>query len=93
MYSPDKMARRGAPCLAQLEARVAEIDAQIIGRTQPATHPLRTFQEGGLDCSVSVVFYDDQHVRKRTCLLRRGLADFDLVASNAGTPLAFPQGC
>jgi hypothetical protein len=33
-YSPDKMAQHGAPYLAQLEARVAEIDAQIVERMQ-----------------------------------------------------------
>lgn len=31
-YSPDKMARHGTPYLTKLEARVAEIDAQIAKR-------------------------------------------------------------
>lgn len=31
-YSTDKMAQHGVPHLAKLEARVAEIDAQIAGR-------------------------------------------------------------
>jgi hypothetical protein len=31
-YSPEKMAKHGAPYLAKLEARVAEIDAEIAGR-------------------------------------------------------------
>lgn len=33
-YSPDKMAQYGAPYLAELEARVAEIDAEILERAQ-----------------------------------------------------------
>lgn len=31
-YSPEKMARHGAPYLAKLEARVAEVDAEIARR-------------------------------------------------------------
>ena len=31
-YSPDKMTQHGTPYLAKLEARVAEIDAQIATR-------------------------------------------------------------
>ena len=31
-YSPEKMAKHGAPFLAKLEARVAEVDAEIAGR-------------------------------------------------------------
>jgi hypothetical protein len=31
-YSPDKMAQHGTPYLAKLEARVAEVDAEIAGR-------------------------------------------------------------
>lgn len=31
-YSPEKMAKYGAPYLAKLEARVAEVDAEIASR-------------------------------------------------------------
>lgn len=32
-YSPEKMAKHGSPYLAKLEARVAEVDAEIADRT------------------------------------------------------------
>jgi len=34
-YSPEKMAQYGAPYLAMLESRVADVDAEIAGRGAP----------------------------------------------------------
>ena len=38
-YSPEKMAKHGAPYLAKLEGRVAEIDAEIAARAEVRVLP------------------------------------------------------